>query len=110
MSKKTLKCDNVEVNEKPIAFDSDLMDKILVSDKFEYSGKGFKYFIGYKNNNIIRPLCIVLLQMIRRCASRLYSRYKYWFYYENRKKELSSLFRRTQVWNKEEKDVEIYRQ
>ena len=25
--------------------------------------KGFKYFIGYREDNIIRPLCIVLPQM-----------------------------------------------
>ena len=35
----------------------------LISDKFEHWDKGFKYFIGYTNNNIIRPLCIILPQM-----------------------------------------------
>ena len=55
MCKKTLKLDNVEVNKKkfhaskqPIALDSVRINKIVVSDKFEYSDKGFKYFIGSK--------------------------------------------------------------
>ena len=50
MSKKTLNLDNVEVNQKkfyaskqPIPSDSVLMNKIVVSDKFEYSDAGFKY-------------------------------------------------------------------
>ena len=33
------------------------------SDKFKHSDKGFKYFIDYEENDIIRPLCIVLPQM-----------------------------------------------
>ena len=38
-------------------------NQIVVSDKFEHSVKGFKYFIGYKNDNIIKPLCIILPEM-----------------------------------------------
>ena len=40
------------------------VNKILVSKK-EPSGinKSFKYFIGYNDNDIIRPLCLKLLQM-----------------------------------------------
>ena len=34
-----------------------------MSDKFEHSDKGVKSFIGYKDDNIIRPLCIILPQM-----------------------------------------------
>ena len=34
-------------------------------DKFEHSDKGVKYLIGYKDDNIIRPLCIILPQMSR---------------------------------------------
>ena len=32
-------------------------------DKFKHSDGGFKYFIGYKEGKIIKPLCIILLQM-----------------------------------------------
>ena len=70
MSKKTLKFDNVEVNKKKfhafkqlIALNLVNVNQILVSDKFEHSDKGFKYFIGYKDDNIIRPVCITLHQM-----------------------------------------------
>ena len=31
-----------------------------MSNKFKYGDTGFKYLIGYKDDNIIRPLCIVL--------------------------------------------------
>ena len=38
-------------------------NQIIVPDKFEHSVKGFKYFIGYKSDNIIKSLCIILLEM-----------------------------------------------
>ena len=41
------------------------MNKIVVSDKFEHSDKGFRYFTGYTVDDIIRPLCILLPQMNR---------------------------------------------
>ena len=70
MSKKTLKFDTVEVNNKefhvsklPIALNLANVNQILISDKFEYSDTGFKYFIDYKDNNIIRLLCIISPQM-----------------------------------------------
>ena len=40
------------------------INNILVSKKEAYGNKNsFKYFIGYNNNDLIRPLCIRLLQM-----------------------------------------------
>ena len=40
------------------------VDNILVSKKEAYgTKKSFKYFIGYNDNDIIRPLCIRLPQM-----------------------------------------------
>ena len=39
------------------------VNNILISKKEPYSTKNsFKYFIGYKDNDIIRPLCIKLQQ------------------------------------------------
>ena len=39
-------------------------NNILVSKKEPYGNKNsVKYFIGYKDNDIIRPLCIKLSQM-----------------------------------------------
>ena len=69
MSEKTLKFDNIEVNKKSHvskqAIDLNLVDinKIVISDKFKYRDKGFKYFIGYKDDNVVRPLCVILPQM-----------------------------------------------
>ena len=36
---------------------------IVVSDKFMHSDEGFKYFIGYQEGEIVKPLCIILPQM-----------------------------------------------
>ena len=70
ISKKTLKFDNVEVNKKefhsskqPFTLNLVNVNQIVVSDKSKHSDKGFKYFVGYKDDNIIRPLCIILPQM-----------------------------------------------
>ena len=39
-------------------------NKIVVSDKLKHSDDGSKYFIGYfYDDDVIRPLCIILLQM-----------------------------------------------
>ena len=41
------------------------VNKILVSKKESYGTKNsFKYFIGYNDDDVIRPLCIKLPQMI----------------------------------------------
>ena len=40
-----------------------LINKIVVSDKFEYSDTGFKQLIGQKDDNSIRPLRIILPEM-----------------------------------------------
>ena len=70
MSEKTLKFDNIRVNEKefhkpkqPINLDSINVDPIVVSGKFKHSDGGFKYFIGYKEGEIVKPLCITLPQI-----------------------------------------------
>ena len=34
-----------------------------MSDKFKHSDDDFKYFIGYKEDEIVKPLCIILPQM-----------------------------------------------
>ena len=38
------------------------MNKIVISDKFKHSDKGYEYLIGYKDDIIARPLCIILPQ------------------------------------------------
>ena len=39
------------------------VDQIVISEKFKHSDDGFKYFIGYKEGEIVKPLCIILPQM-----------------------------------------------
>ena len=51
-NKKTFQIDDVDVHE------------ILVSKREPYRTKnGLKYFIGYNDKNVIRPLCLRLPQM-----------------------------------------------
>ena len=40
-----------------------IVDQIVVSDKFKDNNEGFKYFIGYQEGGIVKPLCIILSQM-----------------------------------------------
>ena len=70
MSEKTLKFNNIKINKKElhkskqaIDLDSVTTDKIIVPDKFRHSEEGYKYFIGYQEDNIVKPLCIILPQM-----------------------------------------------
>ena len=70
MDEITLKFDNIRVNKKEFHKSKqsvDLMsvnvDQIVVSDKFKHNNKGFKYFIGYQEGGIVKPLCIILPQM-----------------------------------------------
>ena len=70
MSEKTLKLYNIRVNKKefhkskqPIDLMSVDVDQIVVSDKFKHNDQGFKYFIGYQESEIVKPLCIILPQM-----------------------------------------------
>ena len=39
------------------------VNNILVSKEEPYNKNSFKYFIGYNDNGVIRPLCIRLPQM-----------------------------------------------
>ena len=67
MKEKALKFDNIRVNEKefhkskqPINLDLINVDQIVTSDKFKHSDDGFKQFIGYKEGEIVKPLCIMV--------------------------------------------------
>ena len=69
MGEKTLKFNNIKVNKKEfhkskqaIDLDSIITDKIVISDKFRHNEESFKYFVGYQEDEMIRPLCIILPQ------------------------------------------------
>ena len=98
MNEKTLKFNNIKVNKKEfhkskqvIDLDSADIDKIVVSDKFRHSEEGYKYFIGYQENEIIKPLCIILSQMNGRIKI-----------FENGGKKMSFLIKNDEVWEKYE--------
>ena len=62
---KKLKKSDFYKNNKVIKIDDIDVNKILVSKEEPYGTKNsFKYFIGYNDNDVIRPLCIKLPQMI----------------------------------------------
>ena len=98
MGEKTLKFNNIKVNKKEFhrskqAIDLDLVDtgKIVVSDRFKHSEEGFKYFIGYQEDEIVKPLCIILPQMNG-----------YIKYFDNGGKNMSFLIKNSEVWEKYE--------
>ena len=71
MNEKTLKFSNIKINKKEfhkskqaVDLDSVTTDKTVVSDKFRDSEEGYKYYIGYQENEIIRPLCIILHKVV----------------------------------------------
>ena len=39
------------------------VDHIVISDKFKHSDDGLKYFVCYKEGEIVKPLCITFPQM-----------------------------------------------
>ena len=96
MSEKTLKFNNIRLNKKefhkskePIDLMSVNVDQIVVSDKFKHNNEGFKYFIGYQEGEIIKPLCIILPQMTG-----------YIKYFECRGMNMSFLIKNDEVWEK----------
>ena len=96
LSEKTLKHDIFVVDKmefhkskQPIRLNLVNVDEILISDKCKHSDDGFKYFIGYKKDDIVKSLCIILPQM---------SGYKK--YFENRGKNVSFIIKDDDVLEK----------
>ena len=99
MSEKTLKFNNIRLNKKefhkskePIDLMSVIVGEIVVSDKFKHNNEVFKYFIGYQEGRIVKPLCIILPQMSG-----------YIKYFENGGKNMSFLIKDDEVWDKYDK-------
>ena len=98
MSEKTLTFNNFRLNKKefhkskePIELMSVITDQVVVSDKFKHNNEGFRYFIGYQEGGIVKPLCIILSQMNG-----------YIKYFENGAKNMSFLIKNDKVWKKYE--------
>ena len=63
-SNKKIKKNHFYKNEKVAKIDDIDVNKILVSREEPYGTKNlFKYFIGYNDNDVIRPLSLKLSQM-----------------------------------------------
>ena len=98
MTKKTLKFNNIRVNKKkfhkskqPIDLISVNVDQIVISEKFKHNNDSFKYFVGYQEGKIVKPLCIILSQMSG-----------YIKYFEYRGMNMSFLIKDDEVWEKYE--------
>ena len=98
MTKKHSKFNNIRVTKKklhmtkePIDLISLNIDQIVVSDKFNHINNGSRYFIGYQEGEIVKPLCIILPQMSG-----------YIKYFENGGKNMSFLIKDDEVWEKYE--------
>ena len=66
-----MKVDDAEIegykfhrNKSLISINDIDINKIVVSNKLPFGNQDFKYFIGYKDSEKIRPLCISSPQMI----------------------------------------------
>ena len=102
MSEKTLKFNNIRLNEKefhkskePFDLMSIIVDQIVASDKFKHNDEGFKYQEG----GIAKPICVILPQMSG-----------YIKYFENGGKNMSFLIKDDEVWEKYEQiwDVNLF--
>ena len=66
-----------------------ILDQIVISDKFKHKNEGFKYFVGYLEGGIVKPLCIILPHMSG-----------YIKYFENGAKNMSFFIKDDEVWEK----------
>ena len=94
MGEKTLKFNNIRVNKKEFhkskqAIELDLVDtsKIVVSNRFRRNEEGFKYFICYQEDEIVKPLCSILPQING-----------YIKYFKNGGNNMSFLIKNSEVW------------
>ena len=76
MSNKIIKIDDTEIEEykfhqhkSPISINNIDINEIVLSNKFPFNKQDVKYFLRYKNNEEIRPLCILSPEMV------IYQRY-----------------------------------
>ena len=93
-SEKILKFNNIKLNKKefhkykePIGLLSVDVNQIVVSKKLKHNNEGFKYFIGYQEGGIVKPLRIILPQTSG-----------YIKYFENGGKNMSFFIKDNEVW------------
>ena len=90
-------------NKKVVKIDAIDFNKILVSKEELYGTKNsFKYFIGYNDNDIIRPLCIRLPQM-----TGYYRKFEFNLTMSFKISDKQLLKKYNQLWKRVEKLLEI---
>ena len=96
MSSQKIKFGDKEVDKKKfysskeaILLDSVDLSKIVVSSRWKLNDTTYKYFCGYLNNNVIKPLCVILPQMSR-----------YIKYFDNGGKNMSFVADNKEVYEK----------
>ena len=90
-------------NKKVVKIDAIDFNKILVSKEELYGTKNsFKYFIGYNDNDIIRPLCIRLPQM-----TGYYRKFEFNLAMSFKISDKQLLKKYNQLWKRVEKLLEI---
>ena len=50
-------------SKKAILLDSVDLSRIVVSSRWKLNDTTYKYFWGYLNNDVVKPLCVILPQM-----------------------------------------------
>ena len=77
--------------KEPVNLLSVDLDQIVVSYKFKHPNQSFKYFIVYREGEIVKPLCLILPQMSG-----------YIKYFENGSKNMcfSFLIKDDEVWER----------
>ena len=71
MSLRKIKFGNKEINKKEFYLSKEAilldftidLNKIVASKKWKIDDKTYNYFCGYLNNDVIKPLCVILPQM-----------------------------------------------
>ena len=77
------------ISLEPIDLLSVKIDQIVISDKFKHNNEGLKYFIGYQEGGIVKPLWIILHQISG-----------YIKYFEKGSENMSFLTKDDKVWDK----------
>ena len=80
---------NFHKSKQPINLDLINIDQIVMPDKFRHNDDGLKYFIGYKEVETVKSLCIIYYQMTG-----------YIKYFENGGKNMSLVIKDDDVHNK----------
>ena len=91
MDKQIIKFDDTEIeeykfyqNRSPISINDIGINKIVVSNKLPLGKNDFRYFIGYKDFEKIRPLCIFCLQII--IYNRNFDKNRYTYFFNKKRK------------------------